>query len=279
MKTILRIVRRTRHDASRCRSPPSGTAQAATPPTWLTRSRQDSSHTCAIATDHSLYCWGQNTYGGLGVGDNLDPALHPARKVGTDTNWAKVTTGSYPHVRHQDQRRTLLLGIQLRRQPRASETTFPRSTTPRSGSAPPPSGPVSVPEPNTPVACSRPALSTAGATMRPDSSGSATSTTVTSRPESAPRPSGPASARADPTRADVKAVARSTAGDRMAAASWESVRHLTRTSRGESAPPPAGPASRPVAATRVHDTRPARSTAGATVAAASSAWATTSATG
>jgi len=71
----------------------SGNAQAATPKTWLSVS-SGFIHTCGITTNHSLYCWGGNTYGGLGVGDDLNPRYIP-QQVGTDTNWAKVTIGDY----------------------------------------------------------------------------------------------------------------------------------------------------------------------------------------
>ena len=46
------------------------------------------SHTCAILTDGSLWCWGANDYGQLGLGDKTN-RLSPVR-VGTATNWRSV---------------------------------------------------------------------------------------------------------------------------------------------------------------------------------------------
>ncbi|HKY57248.1 MAG TPA: hypothetical protein VJL80_04350 [Aeromicrobium sp.] len=48
-------------------------------------------HTCAITTSKSLYCWGWNDFGQIGVGvagDQLRP-----KRIGTAGVWAKVTTG------------------------------------------------------------------------------------------------------------------------------------------------------------------------------------------
>lgn len=53
-------------------------------------------HSCAIAIDGSLWCWGTNLFGQLGVGDltacTTDPCDSPVR-VGTDTDWVSVATG------------------------------------------------------------------------------------------------------------------------------------------------------------------------------------------
>lgn len=46
------------------------------------------SHTCAILTDGSLWCWGANDYGQLGLGDKTNRSS-PVR-VGTATNWRSV---------------------------------------------------------------------------------------------------------------------------------------------------------------------------------------------
>lgn len=35
-------------------------------------------HTCGIRTDHTLWCWGDNPYGQLGLGDTRDRD-HPVR--------------------------------------------------------------------------------------------------------------------------------------------------------------------------------------------------------
>lgn len=91
MKTILRILAALAMTFTMSLVT-SGSAQASPPPTWLSVSA-GFSHTCGIATNHSLYCWGQNTFGGLGVND-LDTRYSPT-KVGADTDWAKVVTGSF----------------------------------------------------------------------------------------------------------------------------------------------------------------------------------------
>src|SRR5688572_21999754 len=47
--------------------------------------------TCGVKTDDTLWCWGDNTYGQLGLGDTTD-RLVPTR-VGTHTTWRNVTVG------------------------------------------------------------------------------------------------------------------------------------------------------------------------------------------
>lgn len=49
------------------------------------------SHSCGIHTDGSLWCWGYNSDGELGVGDNA-PRQSPTQ-VGTDIGWLSVRTG------------------------------------------------------------------------------------------------------------------------------------------------------------------------------------------
>lgn len=48
-------------------------------------------HTCAVV-DGSLYCWGENSSGALGLGD-VDARLTPTR-VGSEEDWDKVETGN-----------------------------------------------------------------------------------------------------------------------------------------------------------------------------------------
>ncbi len=50
-------------------------------------------HTCGVRTDRSLWCWGNNGDGSLGLGDTTDRRV-PTR-VGTDLDWAKIGTGAY----------------------------------------------------------------------------------------------------------------------------------------------------------------------------------------
>jgi len=48
-------------------------------------------HTCGIRTDHTLWCWGNNGSGQLGLGDNTDRST--PTQVGTGTDWTHVTAG------------------------------------------------------------------------------------------------------------------------------------------------------------------------------------------
>jgi alpha-tubulin suppressor-like RCC1 family protein len=50
-------------------------------------------HTCATKLDGNLFCWGMNHFGQLGVG-STHRHMRPAH-VGTDTDWATVSTGGY----------------------------------------------------------------------------------------------------------------------------------------------------------------------------------------
>lgn len=49
-------------------------------------------HTCALQTDGSLWCWGENRWGAVGVGATPTMVRTPAR-VGADTDWADITAG------------------------------------------------------------------------------------------------------------------------------------------------------------------------------------------
>ncbi len=50
-------------------------------------------HVCAIKTNGTLWCWGANNTGQLGVGDTTGRKL--ATQVGTDSDWAQVAAGSF----------------------------------------------------------------------------------------------------------------------------------------------------------------------------------------
>lgn len=64
-----------------------GVAQAAT--TWRQVDAGGQHHVCAIKTDGSLWCWGANDDGQLGLGDTTN-RTRPTR-VGTAKNWVKVS--------------------------------------------------------------------------------------------------------------------------------------------------------------------------------------------
>ncbi|MCH9663167.1 MAG: hypothetical protein K0U66_05855 [Gammaproteobacteria bacterium] len=53
-------------------------------------------HSCAIYTDGSLLCWGNNQYGQLGIGNNLEQEdrVH----VGEDNDWHQVSSGYSMHT-------------------------------------------------------------------------------------------------------------------------------------------------------------------------------------
>ena len=51
----------------------------------------DGYHTCALHTGGTIYCWGRNEYGELGVGSTADS--NTPKKVGSSTSWVTVKTG------------------------------------------------------------------------------------------------------------------------------------------------------------------------------------------
>ncbi|HET9930622.1 MAG TPA: hypothetical protein VFQ35_08040, partial [Polyangiaceae bacterium] len=52
------------------------------------------SHSCAVLSDASLWCWGENEEGQLGLGDTHPGADHPAPiRVGGANDWVAVSTG------------------------------------------------------------------------------------------------------------------------------------------------------------------------------------------
>jgi alpha-tubulin suppressor-like RCC1 family protein len=52
----------------------------------------DWDHTCAVKTDHTLWCWGSNDYGQLGNGTTTDSAV-PVREHTHANDWAAVSAG------------------------------------------------------------------------------------------------------------------------------------------------------------------------------------------
>jgi Regulator of chromosome condensation (RCC1) repeat len=51
-------------------------------------------HTCAVKTDGTLWCWGDNTFGQLGDG-SMTNSLVPVQVSGQATDWAVVTAGEF----------------------------------------------------------------------------------------------------------------------------------------------------------------------------------------
>lgn len=48
-------------------------------------------HTCGVRANHTLWCWGYNGYGQLGLGDIVDRDI--PTQVGSESDWAEVTLG------------------------------------------------------------------------------------------------------------------------------------------------------------------------------------------
>jgi alpha-tubulin suppressor-like RCC1 family protein len=60
---------------------------------WVTGTPADAAATCGITSAGSLYCWGANEVGQLGIGSN-DTHLSPTR-VGESSDWLDVSVGGY----------------------------------------------------------------------------------------------------------------------------------------------------------------------------------------
>jgi alpha-tubulin suppressor-like RCC1 family protein len=60
------------------------------PGSWL-QLATGGSHTCGIASDHTLSCWGDNAFGESGVG-SFDE-FHQPTPVNTDNDWLGVVAG------------------------------------------------------------------------------------------------------------------------------------------------------------------------------------------
>ena len=67
-----------------------GAAQVSTAPGWLSV-RAGGLYTCGIRLDHTLWCWGQNDVGQLGLGDTEKRAT--PSQVGHRTDWAGLDAG------------------------------------------------------------------------------------------------------------------------------------------------------------------------------------------
>ncbi len=50
-------------------------------------------HTCATRTDGTLWCWGDNTFGQVGIGSTVTPQTSPVQ-VGALTTWSMLAPGS-----------------------------------------------------------------------------------------------------------------------------------------------------------------------------------------
>jgi alpha-tubulin suppressor-like RCC1 family protein len=72
-------------------SPQASPVQVGTNTTW-NKVSSGYSHTCATRTDNSVWCWGNNVNGQLGLGHTTSPQTSPAR-VGTGTVYGVFATG------------------------------------------------------------------------------------------------------------------------------------------------------------------------------------------
>ena len=54
-----------------------------------------SSHTCGVRVEGSLWCWGYNEFGQLGIGDDRGPGHTAPIRVGTDHDWVKVSAAGH----------------------------------------------------------------------------------------------------------------------------------------------------------------------------------------
>lgn len=69
-------------------------AKVGTDTDWLSVS-MGPTHTCAIKTDNSAWCWGENSYGQLGNADDVTSKAQPIpRPVGAGNAWASISAGS-----------------------------------------------------------------------------------------------------------------------------------------------------------------------------------------
>lgn len=65
---------------------------------WASVSMRSNESAAAIKTDGTLWAWGMNVYGNLGLGTGGTYYGHPSpTRVGTDSNWASVSVGNFPY--------------------------------------------------------------------------------------------------------------------------------------------------------------------------------------
>lgn len=84
----------------------SGAQASAAPPAIWTTVTTGAFHTLALRADGTLWAWGDNSLGGLGVGTSTGPQMCPGgnacstipAQVGTASNWSAVATGSFHTV-------------------------------------------------------------------------------------------------------------------------------------------------------------------------------------
>ena len=67
-------------------------------------------HTCGIRRDHTLWCWGNNAYGQLGLGDTTDRST--PTQVGTEHRLGRGQSRRYAHLRNSHRPHPVVLGIQ-----------------------------------------------------------------------------------------------------------------------------------------------------------------------
>src|SRR5438552_2917680 len=67
-------------------------ATTAAAPAWATVTG-GGAHTCATRTDTTLWCWGGNSSGQLGIGTTVNQDLPQQITTPAATGWASVTTG------------------------------------------------------------------------------------------------------------------------------------------------------------------------------------------
>lgn len=103
---------------------------SAAPSTWLGVSA-GGYHTCAVKSDHSLWCWGSNSYGQLGIGGTTSKTV-PTR-VGTGVNWASVTGGRYHTCALTTSGTRYCWGLNSGGQLGLGDTTNRTTPTPRAG--------------------------------------------------------------------------------------------------------------------------------------------------